>query len=166
TYGDLDGIFAHADEQTPKLRANLIEHEARARRNAEVMVLRRDVPVDVTPAPLSADRIDPEAVRSLFDFLEFHSLSERLAEAMGGEVSVASPSGEVVEAEVTVLDTAADAVRVLDELRTAPDAAFPLASAAAWVGAEGKTPLLGVALVTDSALAEVAWIPEAVLTDP
>jgi DNA polymerase-1 len=65
-----------------------------------------------------------------------------------------------------VLDTAADAVRVLDELRTAPDAAFPLASAAAWVGAEGKTPLLGVALVTDSALAEVAWIPEAVLTDP
>ena len=39
TYGDLDGIFAHVDEQTPKLRENLAEHEAQARLNAEVMVL-------------------------------------------------------------------------------------------------------------------------------
>ena len=28
TYGGLDGIFAHVDEQTPKLRENLTEHEA------------------------------------------------------------------------------------------------------------------------------------------
>ena len=28
TYGGLDGIFAHVDEQTPKLRQNLAEHEA------------------------------------------------------------------------------------------------------------------------------------------
>ena len=27
TYGGLDGIFAHLDEQTPKLRASLAEHE-------------------------------------------------------------------------------------------------------------------------------------------
>ena len=30
-YGGLDGIFAHVDEQTPKLRQNLVEHEAQAR---------------------------------------------------------------------------------------------------------------------------------------
>ena len=40
TYGGLDGIFANLDEQTPKLRENLAEHEARVRQNAEVMVLR------------------------------------------------------------------------------------------------------------------------------
>ena len=31
TYGGLDGIFEHVEEQTPKLRANLAEHEERAR---------------------------------------------------------------------------------------------------------------------------------------
>src|SRR4051794_23474414 len=46
TYGGLDGIFAHTDEQTPKLRQNLTEHEERARRNAKVMVLLRDVQLD------------------------------------------------------------------------------------------------------------------------
>ena len=45
TYGGLDGIFANLDEQTPKLRASLAEHEERVRRNAGVMVLRRDAPV-------------------------------------------------------------------------------------------------------------------------
>src|SRR3954452_21061090 len=34
TYGGIDGIFAHADEQTPKLRASLAEHEATVRSNA------------------------------------------------------------------------------------------------------------------------------------
>ena len=47
TYGDLDGIFAHLDEQTPKLRQNLAENEAQVRLNAEVMVLLRDVPLEV-----------------------------------------------------------------------------------------------------------------------
>ena len=30
-YGGLDGVFAHVEEQTPKLRANLAEHEERVR---------------------------------------------------------------------------------------------------------------------------------------
>ena len=33
TYGDLDGIFAHLDELSPKLRANLAEHEDQVRAN-------------------------------------------------------------------------------------------------------------------------------------
>ena len=39
-YGGLDGIFEHVDDQTPKLRQNLIEFEERARRNVDAMVLR------------------------------------------------------------------------------------------------------------------------------
>jgi DNA polymerase I len=164
TYGDLDGIFANVDEQTPKLRANLAEFEARARRNAEVMVLRRDVEVPVEPAPLSADRVDPEAVRSLFDFLEFHSLADRLAEAMGGEVAVASGGAtEVLEAELSVVELAAEAVSLLERLGSGPD---PLAVAAAWQGAEGRSSLFGVAVVTDPSAAEVAFLPASVLVDP
>ncbi len=46
TYGGLDGIFANLDAQTPKLRENLAAYEAQARRNHELMVLRRDAPVE------------------------------------------------------------------------------------------------------------------------
>src|SRR5437763_1490333 len=45
-YGGIDGIYEHLDEQTPKLRSNLSEHEAQVRSNSEVMVLLRDVPLD------------------------------------------------------------------------------------------------------------------------
>jgi DNA polymerase I len=163
TYGDLDGIFAHVDEQTPKLRANLAEHEARARRNAEVMVLRRDLEVDVEPSPLAVERVDAEAVRSLFDFLEFHSLAERLAEAMGGEVVATSGSGtEVIEAELTVVDAPGAALELLGALGAG---AGPLAVAAAWDGLEGRSSLLGLAFVVDPSGAAVGYLPSAVLAD-
>jgi DNA polymerase I len=164
TYGDLDGIFANVAEQTPKLRANLAEFEERARRNAQVMVLRRDLDVPVEPAPLAADRVDPEALRSLFDFLEFHSLAERLAEAMGGDAPVAAGGGtEVLEAEVTVVDSAEAAVELVKGLAADPS---PLAVAAAWEGVEGRSTLACLAVVTDSASAEVAVVPTTVLAEP
>ncbi len=47
TYGGLDGIFSHLDDLSPKLRASLAEHEARVRQNADVMILLRDIPVEV-----------------------------------------------------------------------------------------------------------------------
>ena len=54
TYGGLEGIFAHLDEQSPKLRASLAEHEERVRKNHEVMVLRRDAPIEL-PESLKMD---------------------------------------------------------------------------------------------------------------
>ena len=46
TYGGLDGIFANVDQQTPKLRASLTEHEERVRKNLDLMVLSADAPLD------------------------------------------------------------------------------------------------------------------------
>ena len=69
TYGGLDGIFAHVEAQTPKLRASLIEHETRARTNHDLMLLRRDAPVDVDLAAL-APRPDAHALQRLFDLLD------------------------------------------------------------------------------------------------
>src|SRR5438477_11270414 len=46
-YGDLDGVFANLDKLTPKLRQNLIDHEARVRQNAQATPLVRDVPLEV-----------------------------------------------------------------------------------------------------------------------
>jgi DNA polymerase-1 len=164
TYGSLDGIFEHLGEQTPTVRTNLAEHEAGVRQNAELMKLVCDVPIGVTIDDL--DRKDPnvDEVRRLFDFLEFHSLAERLTEALGEDLGVGGPPAEVLEAEVTTLDTPADAVRVLGEVR-AGGAGEPLALAAAWQGSEGRTPLEGLAVVTDPGAGEVAWLPAALLAD-
>ena len=72
-YGGLDGIFEHVDEQTPKLRSNLAEHEERARKNLELMVLRHDAPVEFEIADLGVTPNSDELKR-LFDFLEFRTL--------------------------------------------------------------------------------------------
>ncbi|HEX5367646.1 MAG TPA: DNA polymerase I [Acidimicrobiales bacterium] len=163
-YGSIDGIFEHVDEQTPRLRANLVAHEAQIRRNAELMALVCDAPVGVTVDDLDRRDPDVEEVRRLFDFLEFHSLAERLAEALGDDLGVGSPAAEVLEAELTASGTAAEAVRVLAEARAGGDGA-PLALAAAWRGSEGRTPLEGVAVVTDPAAREVAWLGSDLLDD-
>ena len=163
-YGGLDGIFDHLDDQTPKLRASLAEHEAQVRQNAEVMMLVCDAPVEVTIDELDRRPADVAEVRRLFDFLEFHSLAERLTEALGEDLGLGGAPAEVLEAEVSQATTPAEAVAVLEAARAAGDGA-PLAVAAAWTGGEGRTPLEGLALVTDPAAGEVAWLPGEVLAD-
>src|SRR5262245_54887613 len=163
-YGGLDGIFEHLDEQTPKLRGSLAEHEAQVRENAEVMQLVLDAPVGVTVDELDRRAPDVDEVRRLFDFLEFHSLGERLTEALGQDLGVGGPPAEVLEAELTELATADEAVAALAAARSAGSGA-PLALAAAWEGGEGRSPLDGLAFVTDAAGAEVAWLPGALLAE-
>ena len=77
-YGDLDGVFANLDKLTPKLRENLTAHEARVRMNAEATPLIRTVPLECDVADLKMGGWDQEAVRQLFNFLEFRTLWDRL----------------------------------------------------------------------------------------
>ncbi len=163
TYGDLDGIFAHVDEQTPKLRQNLAEHEQQARDNVEMMVLARDIELEIGLDDIGYPEPDTEAVRQLFDFLEFRSLYDRLAEALATDLGGSLPDADVLEAEVVRVENADRAIEVLTAL-AADDGV--LAVAASWSGVEGRTPLDGLALVVDSAAAEVAWVPASVLADP
>jgi DNA polymerase-1 len=170
SYGGLDGIFEHLDEQTPKLRQNLADHEAQARVNAELMVLLRDVPLDIGPDDLTwSPDFDVEEVRRLFDFLEFRTLYERLAEAVDTDLGAAPGGLEVIEAELTRWDDAAAAVAGLDALAarggSSGDELAPVAVAAAWEGAPVRTALEGIALVTDPVGADVAWLPAELLGD-
>ena len=164
TYGGIDGIFDHVDEQTPRLRASLSEHEDQVRQNAELMKLICDAPVGVTVDELDRRPPDVDEVRRLFDFLEFHSLGERLTEALGEDLGVGRPPAEVLEADVTIVAAPADASALLVRLRESA-AGAPLAVAAAWEGSEGRTPLEGLAIVTDPAAGAVAWIPIRLLVD-
>ena len=159
TYGGLDGIFANVDQQTPKLRENLTANEAQARTNHGLMVLRHDAPIDVDFDTVGITP-DLDEVKRLFEFLEFRSLLDRLGEALVG-LGVEAPrgSGNVLEAETT---HAGDAAAAVAALRARPIRDI----AAAWVGAPSRSPLLGLAVVTDPAAGEVCWIPAELLTDP
>jgi DNA polymerase I len=164
TYGGIDGIFEHLDEQTPKLRTSLSDHEDQVRQNAEIMKLICDAPVGVTVDELDRRPPDVDEVRHLFDFLEFHSLGERLTEALGEDLGVGRPPAEVLEADVASIASPGDAAALLVRLRESA-AGAPLAVAAAWEGGEGRTPLEGLAIVTDPGAGAVAWIPIGLLVD-
>ncbi|MEP7203224.1 MAG: DNA polymerase I [Ilumatobacteraceae bacterium] len=156
TYGGLDGIFANVEAQTPKLRASLAEHEARVRSNAELMVLRRDAPIEIDLAGYTIEP-DVEEVRRLFDFLEFRALTDRLFEALGTP-GAQQPSAElqVLEAEISDVAAAGAAVSTINSLPV-------LDVVAAWSGDPGRSELIGLAVVTDLEACEVAWIPAAIL---
>jgi DNA polymerase I len=165
SYGGLDGIFEHLDEQTPKLRENLGANEANVRQNLELMVLVREVPLDRSIDDVTWDQstINVEEVRRLFEFLEFNTLFDRLAEALDTDLGPAASEAVVLEAEVDSLADAAAVAKVLAGLaREGP----PLALAAAWTGVEGRSDLEGLAVVRDGASGDVAWIPGALLADP
>ncbi|CAN5640469.1 DNA polymerase I [soil metagenome] len=165
-YGGLDGIFAHVDEQTPKLRQNLADHEERVRRNAEVMILERHMDIDVSLDELRMAPFDAEEVRRLFDFLEFRTLFDRLAEAVDTDLGVPAGAAEVLEAEVERVAGAAEAQLLLDHLLAARSDAStepPALAVAAGLDApatpaEPARALSGLALVTDSDAGEVAWL--------
>lgn len=160
TYGGLDGIFANVDEQTPKLKASLIEHEQRARQNHELMVIDVNTPIEVDYDALGFTPNEPEVDR-LFEFLEFRSLRDRLNEALGmvGKSSgSASSSAEVLEAEVSVSASSEESAAVIAVLPTVD-------VAARWAGAPGRSELLGLAVVTDAATAACLWIPAEHLAD-
>lgn len=121
-YGDLSNVLANAEAQSPKLRSNLQEHGERVLRNAEMMLLRRDVPVSIdceewTPAP------DMNAVKQRFEFLEFKTMMKRFTEIAKtqGWITDASHAGvvghDVVknQAEIRQVTLASDAISILQK---------------------------------------------------
>ena len=145
TYGGLDGIFANVEQQTPKLRASLTEHEERVRKNLELMVLSADAPLDGVDLGELAIVPKPDEVKRLFEFLEFRTFADRLAEALGDSKVALAVGAERQElhAEVTVVESAADAVELIGSLAV-------LDVMPAWIGEAGRSALAGLAFVTDA----------------
>ena len=163
TKGDLDGIFASLDELTPKLRENLAAAEDQVRTNAEVMLLVRDVPLEARLDDLNLGEVDAQAVRKLFDFLEFRTLHTRLAEALGdslGTDAAEGPSTRALTPEVEVLETPAAAAEALRAAAAQGASAPPLALTAPTAGLEG-----GLAWVVDGAASRVAFVGGPLLND-
>lgn len=93
TYGDLDGIFSHLSELTPKLRENLAANEQRARTNFDVMTLVRETPLTHDPADLHMGGWDRQAAADFFERLEMRNLWKRTLAALdAGQFGPAGPS--------------------------------------------------------------------------
>jgi DNA polymerase-1 len=170
-YGDLDGIFEHLDEQTPKLRENLAENEELARSNARIIPLVRDVPLDVDVTRLTLGAWDRATASATFERFEMKTVWSRLEElldagALGEPVpGSAGPSAKGAEAAVAAATVGhpgpAEPAVPLFELR---DVALPssaaevtkqlselgdgrLAVAARWNGMPGRSELVALILV-------------------
>ncbi len=167
TYDDLDGIFRHLDELSPKLRQSLGEAEPVVRRNAQATPLVRDLPIELDAGQAAVGGWDTEEVRRLFDFLEFRTLWDRFVEATG-DVGSASVDGSApaVHIDVTV-EALSEAGGTVDRLRRWRSEGAALALAGAWGGLPGRSALEGLAFVGVPAAdpAPVVWIGEVLLAD-
>ncbi len=111
-YGDVDGVFAHLEEEKPKLRESLAVHRGQVLDNRRLMALVDDLELEFAPGDLERRPPHREALQTVFDRLEFATLWERLAELEGG---IPGPvQNRTLEVEVRELQTAGQ-VRKLAE---------------------------------------------------
>ena len=158
-YGGLDGIFEHADEQTPKLRQNLTEFEDRARRNVDAMVLRTDAPVDFDRSSIDWGVVDVKEVQRLFELLEFNSLYERLSEILEGALPSLDSETAVLEAEFVHATSVEECITALIPMQ---EQAQPLSLG--WI-ADEEGSLIALAVLQNVETAEVLVIEHELLQD-
>jgi len=103
-YGGLDGVFAAAGEQTPRLSENLLAHEALARLNEELMALVRDVPLGLGVDDLGQVPVDMERASGLLEVLELSRARKDLAPLLGVDFGgpADGPGGPAGDLEVAV----------------------------------------------------------------
>jgi DNA polymerase-1 len=166
TYGDLDGIFSHLDELTPKLRENLAAAEATVRKNAEATPLIRDVPIEVDVDDLVMGGWDTEEIRRLFTFLEFRTLWDRWLEVTGegekGGAAEATAAGVPLD---VVVDKVVGAAAVVEQINGWIASGAGLSLAAAWAGREGRSAIEGLAVVPLPPQGRATWIGPGQLAD-
>ena len=93
-YGTADEVLAHADEQTPKLAANLQAAVETIDISRRLVTLDRDVPIDLDLDAMAFSGIDAAAVRPIFRELGFDRMLAQLGDAgAGGDDAPAPPPG-------------------------------------------------------------------------
>ena len=168
-YRTIEAIFDNAEEQTPKLKQALIESRERVLRNAKLMVLRRDAPVSVDLHAL-APKPNISEVKEIFALFEFKTMFARFSEALKHFAGIDFASvGSTASSVSNESDSNPDIVAIVEICESAKQAIGALQKneisdvATAWIGDPGRSELLGLAVVDDSAQRKVVWIPVKIL---
>jgi DNA polymerase-1 len=93
-YGSLEAILAHANEQSPKVRAALDEYAEQARKSKWLATIVCDAPITLNLDACRANRFNRERVLALFRDLEFYSLVDRVPYPTGPAVAGMEPQSE------------------------------------------------------------------------
>ena len=109
TFGNLEGVFEHIDQHTPRLRENLVAHREQVFRNRSLMALVDDLELDLDDQWMRRAVPDRDATRAIFDRLEFSTLWTRLIETEDG---VSEPHGAPIDVSVRVLQTPERVTRI------------------------------------------------------
>ena len=122
-YGSAEDAIAHADEQTPKLRANLASHGEQVALNKKLSTL-VEVPLEgVNLEDMRMGGWDRDALTELFNSLEFRSLLERLLEDFP---EAAEGEGEAFELELRIIEGESELKALAEELDEAASFAIDL----------------------------------------
>ena len=77
-FGSIDGVYQNIDKLKGKQKENLVEFEQQVRLSRTLATIIRDVPIEFSKKELTRDEIDKEALKAIFDDLEFRNFAERL----------------------------------------------------------------------------------------
>ncbi|MGD0219255.1 MAG: DNA polymerase I [Acidimicrobiales bacterium] len=152
TYHDLDGLYAHLDECTPRLRESLAAHEGQVRSNLRLIPLVRDVPIGVDLAALELRAPDHEALERLFNFLEMRTPRDRLFSVLDAAGLAAPPVAPDLGPVPARAATSPDTVPAASEALAAADEA---ARTDGWIGLEAAW----AAIPGRSAIEALAFAP-------
>ena len=94
-YGTAEAVLAHADELTPKLRANALENAANVELAKKLVTLVRSVPIELSAADLEFPGLRGERIRPIFRELGFNRLLDQLDQLGVGAEEPASPAAAV-----------------------------------------------------------------------
>ena len=105
-FGSLENLYAHLDNVTkPALRKRLAENRELAFLSRELVTIDTNVPVSVKIETLKAQPADGEALRQIFEKLEFRSLMERIPEFTGDTSIPAVETFENSQQDYQLVDT-------------------------------------------------------------
>ncbi len=124
-YGSLEAVLQHADEQTPKLRKNLLAGAETIPLTKKLVTLDRNVPIDLRLEELQFSGLAGEALRPIFAELGFNRLLDQL-DQMGiagreesSTASISVPRGQTTAADFDYrcIDTPESLTKLLGELK-------------------------------------------------
>ena len=101
-FGSIEELLGRTDELKGKQKENIEAAADRLALNKQLARIVTDLDLEFAPEDCVMGVSDPEQVRSLFVSLEFRSLLDRLAEALG----TAKPVAEVAELDLRQVDEA------------------------------------------------------------
>ncbi|GAB4326734.1 MAG: DNA polymerase I [Bacteroidales bacterium] len=93
-YGSMENIFSHLDDFKGKMRENLENFKEQGLQSKALATILLDAPVPFDADDLKYEGPDPEALKALFDELEFRTLGRRVLETLNIQEE---PAGAAVQ---------------------------------------------------------------------